>query len=163
MPATTTSYAKNIIRRALRELVDRSPSKQEITLLWEFFESGCAYCGAHLSRKNQEGHVDHLVAASLGGVNHVSNRVLSCANCNEKEKLDHPWQQFLRHKNSDENILSQRQAKILEWSERSDRQQEDALLKAADQAAARVAACFDEEVAKLRQSTSNKSLKPTAQ
>ncbi len=150
MPAITTAYAKNIIRRALRELVDRSPSKREITLLWEFFESNCAYCGAHLSPKNKEGHIDHLVAASLGGVNHISNRVLSCAPCNEKEKLDQPWEQFLRHKNSDEKALSQRKSKILEWTSRSEIRREEEAMKAADQAAARVAACFDKEVAELR-------------
>src|SRR5207253_6627151 len=138
MPKTTIGYAKNIIRRALRELVDHSPSKQEVTLIWEFFESTCAYCGIHLSRKDQEGHIDHLVAASLGGSNHVSNRVLSCANCNEKEKLDQPWEQFLRHKNPNAKVFSQRRAKILEWSVRSERHQEDELMKAADQAAARV-------------------------
>jgi 5-methylcytosine-specific restriction endonuclease McrA len=162
MPAITTTYAKNIIRRALRELVDPSPSKREITFLWEFFESSCAYCGSRLTRKNKEGHVDHLVAASLGGSNHISNRVLSCANCNEKEKLDKPWEQFLRHKNSDEKVLSQRTAKILEWATRSNRRREDDLMKVADQAAARVFACFDEEVAELRKATSKRSLDPTA-
>jgi CRISPR/Cas system Type II protein with McrA/HNH and RuvC-like nuclease domain len=140
----------------MRELVDRSPSKREITLLWEFFESSCAYCGTHLSPKNKEGHVDHLVAASLGGTNHISNRVLSCANCNEKEKLDQPWEQFLQHKSSNEETFLQRRAKILEWSVYSERRQENELLEAADKAAAKVAACFEEEVAQLRRSTANK-------
>lgn len=156
MPAMTTAYTKNIIRRAFRELVDHSPSRREITLLWEFFESSCAYCGAQLSRKNKEGHIDHLVAASQHGANHISNRVLSCANCNEKEKLDQPWEQFLQYKSSDEKVFSQRRAKILEWSTRSERHQENDLMKSADQAAARVAACFEQEVAKLRQSISSR-------
>lgn len=162
MPAITAAYAKNIIRRALRELVDHSPSKGEITLLWEFFGSSCAYCGTHLSRKNKDGHIDHLVAASVGGANHVSNRVLACANCNEKEKLDQPWEQFLEHKNPDEQSLWKRRAKILEWANHSERGLEEELTEAAEQAAARVAACFDDEVAKLRRSVANKVLKPTA-
>lgn len=151
MPAVTTSYAKNIIGRALREVVDRSPSKREIATLWGFFESGCAYCGALLSRDNKEGHVDHLVASSRGGVNHISNRVLSCARCNEKEKLDQPWEQFLRHKNPDEKLFLQRRSKILEWTSRSEVRRDEELIKAAEQAAARVAACFDREVAGLRE------------
>lgn len=150
MPATTTGYAKNVIRRAMRELVDRSPSKREITLLWEFFESSCAYCGIHLSRKNKEGHIDHLLAASLGGTNHISNRALSCASCNEKEKLDQPWEQFLQRKISDEKTFLQRRAKILEWSVHSERQQDTELLEAADKAAVRIVACFEEEVTQLR-------------
>jgi CRISPR/Cas system Type II protein with McrA/HNH and RuvC-like nuclease domain len=156
MPATTTAYAKNIIRRALREVVDRSPSKRDIILLWEFFESSCAYCGTHLLRENKEGHVDHLVAASKGGSNHISNRVLACANCNEKEKLDQPWEQFLRRKNFDRKTFSRRQSKILEWTARSKKRQEDELMEAAEAAAARVAAYFDEEVLRLRQAASER-------
>jgi len=73
MPAPTPGYVKNIVRRSLREIVDPSPSKKD---------------------EYKEGHMDHLVSSSVGGSNQISNRVLSCASCNEKEKLDMPWEQF---------------------------------------------------------------------
>ncbi len=87
MPAPTPGYVKNMIRRSLRETIDPSPTKKEETRIWDFFNSECAYCGKKLRKINKEGHIDHLVPSALGGANHISNRVLSCADCNEKEKL----------------------------------------------------------------------------
>ena len=115
MPRVTPGFAKNMMRRALRELVDPSPSRDEISSIWAFFESRCAYCGAACDRTAKGGHIDHLISASQGGANHVSNRVLSCPNCNEKEKLDLPWEQFLEQKCSDRDLRQERKARILMW------------------------------------------------
>ena len=119
MPAPTPGYVKNMIRRSLREILDPSPKRKEFEKIWEFFKSQCAYCGLRLKKKNKEGHIDHLVSASSGGANHISNRVLSCANCNEKEKLDMPWTKFLLQKNPDNNLAAQRREQILIWQKQN--------------------------------------------
>jgi hypothetical protein len=119
MPPTTPAHVKNIIKRSLREIIDPSPSKKEIEKIWEFFESKCAYCGQKLNRKNKEGHVDHLISSSENGSNHISNRVLSCANCNEKEKRDMPWKKFLAQKNPNKTVMNERKDKILLWQQQN--------------------------------------------
>ena len=115
MPAPTPGYVKNMIRRSLREIVDPSPTKEDEKRIWEFFDSKCAYCGKPIRKLKKEGHIDHLIPASLGGPNHISNRVLSCATCNEAEKMDQAWQEFVVQKNQDPVILRSRIAKIQEW------------------------------------------------
>lgn len=115
MPAVTTAYVKNIIRRGLRELVDPSPDRDESADVWRFFNSQCAYCGKTLAKGNKEGHIDHLISASKGGPNHISNRVLSCAICNESEKLDADWDDFLKRKANNPDTYETRKQKILEW------------------------------------------------
>lgn len=115
MPAITPGYVKNMIRRSLREIVDPSPTKKDEERIWEFFNSECAYCGKPLSKLQKQGHIDHLFPSSLGGPNHISNRVLSCATCNEAEKLDGAWQEFMVQKNRDPAVLRARIAKIHEW------------------------------------------------
>lgn len=115
MPAVTPGYVKNVIRRSLREIVDPSPTKEDEERIWKFFNSECAYCGKPLNKLQKQGHIDHLVPSSLGGPNHISNRVLSCATCNEAEKLDGAWQEFIVQKNRDPAALHARIAKIHEW------------------------------------------------
>jgi CRISPR/Cas system Type II protein with McrA/HNH and RuvC-like nuclease domain len=115
MPAQKPGYVKNMIKRSLREVVDPSPTEKDEQRIWAFFNSKCAYCGKRLSKARKEGHIDHLVSSALDGTNHISNRVLSCATCNEKEKLDMPWKKFLTQKNPDKITASRRRGKILEW------------------------------------------------
>lgn len=115
MPATTPGYVKNIIHRSLREIVDPSPTKEEGERIWKFFDCKCAYCGKPLRKLQKEGHIDHLFPASLGGPNHISNRVLSCATCNEAEKLDGEWHEFILRKNQDPEVVRTRIARIHEW------------------------------------------------
>lgn len=98
MPVLSTAQIKNYVRRSFKEMVDPSPDKIEIEKIWDFFESRCAYCNKELKQGNKEAHIDHLISASKGGGNNISNRVLSCANCNEKEKLDQDWEIFLNAK-----------------------------------------------------------------
>lgn len=115
MPDASPGYVKNIIKRSLREIVDPRPSKNDKKKIWEFFESKCAYCGKILHKERKEGHMDHLVSASRGGYNHISNRVLSCALCNEKEKADRPWEDFLSEKCQNKQVRACRKKKILRW------------------------------------------------
>jgi CRISPR/Cas system Type II protein with McrA/HNH and RuvC-like nuclease domain len=115
MPAPTPGYVKNMIRRSLREIVDPSPTKKDEEGIWKFFDCKCAYCGKPLRKLQKEGHIDHLFPAALGGPNHISNRVLSCATCNEAEKLDAAWQEFIVRKNQDPEVARTRIARIREW------------------------------------------------
>lgn len=164
MPATTTSYAKNIIRRALCELVDRPPSKAEINLLWTFFESKCAYCARPLKQYSKNGHVDHLLSASCGGANHISNRVLACAPCNEKEKRDLPWKQFLRSKCADNRTFAARKKKIAEWvAARADgaRPVTPQITAEVDASVQKIVRVFTSEVARIRKVTSSNGFQPT--
>ncbi len=115
MPAPTPGYVKNMIRRCLREQVDRSPNTKQIDELWNYFGSCCAYCGKSLQRGRKEGHVDHLVSASKGGGNGIENRVLSCASCNEMEKLDEDWRSYLYRKVTDPAERLERLRRIEHW------------------------------------------------
>ncbi|MGB8370810.1 MAG: HNH endonuclease [Limisphaerales bacterium] len=158
MPSVTTAYTKNIVRRAFREIIDETPSKQEVDKIWKFFDSECAYCGKKLQKTNKEGHIDHLVSASKGGRNHVSNRVLSCANCNEKEKLDSPWEEFLASKVSDPPVLESRRQRISDWQRQNSCETDKIfqnLADSADSLANKVVKCFDLEIAELKRQKQN--------
>ena len=52
----TVSQAKNLMRRAIREIVDPGPSRAEIDELWACFDNTCAYCGAGVERR--KAHLD---------------------------------------------------------------------------------------------------------
>lgn len=153
MPALTSAQIKNFVRRSFRELVDPSPDKDAVTTIWDFFENRCAYCDRVLQRENKEGHIDHLVSASQAGANHISNRVLSCAQCNEKEKLDRDWRGFLRSKAPSDEDLESREARILRWvqSAAAAHPLDPALIAEASAAAAEVNDLFDARYKALRQ------------
>ena len=123
MPNATPGYVKNMIERSLTEIVDPGLSKKNKTKTWEFFNSKCAYCGKKLNRSKREGHIDHLVSASKHGTNHISNRVLSCANCNEKEKLARGWVKFVSIKNPNKKLAKTRKEKISKWKKQNKRHQ----------------------------------------
>ena len=157
MPATTVSYAKNIIRRVLISLVDPPPTRAEINLLWKYFNSRCAYCDKLIDRASKEGHIDHLVPAANGGRNCLANRVLSCASCNEKEKLARPWEPFLSEKCGDETLFEVRREKICEWEMANAEQMplSDSVLATAEAAARRMQAHFQEEADQLKKIASD--------
>jgi HNH endonuclease len=111
----TPSMAKNKIRRSLLALVDPHPTPTEITELWAYFGSSCAYCGVAISRDSRTGHIDHVVSSALGGSNSVYNHVLSCARCNGDEKREEPWESFLARKANDPSLLATRHSKISSW------------------------------------------------
>lgn len=153
MPAPTPGYVKNIMRRSLRELIDRSPTKAKINTIWAYFESRCAFCGDSLDRSKKEGHIDHLVSAAQGGWNHVSNRVLSCANCNEKDKLDDPWEEFLDGKVQDPSTRQLRKDKILDWQRlhgASDNKMSKAMAKLLEDAFVEVEELYSRKVDEIR-------------
>jgi hypothetical protein len=98
MGRQTPSQTKNAIRRSLYECLDPQPPHPDKRRVWTHFNSGCAYCGTSIPLGDKKSHLDHLIPSSSGGKNHISNRVPSCADCNEKEKLDSHWEEFLRRK-----------------------------------------------------------------
>ncbi|HZF02649.1 MAG TPA: HNH endonuclease [Methylomirabilota bacterium] len=158
MPSVTTAYTKNIIRRAFREIIDETPSKQESERIWKFFESECAYCGKKLEKTNKDGHIDHLISASKGGRNHFSNRVLSCANCNEKEKRDLPWEEFLTSKVAGQVLMETRRQKILDWQKGNlDNFAANfhSLVNSADSLANEVVNVFELKIAELKKQKQN--------
>ncbi len=148
MPKYTPGLAKNHIRRALRTVVDPEPSAAEITTLWEYFNSVCAYCASSLDRTKREGDIDHLVA---GGTNHISNRVLSCKRCNGDERRDADWQEFLRKKACDEATFNVRRDKIQAWRGSNLSTQPKALDERVQKEIDTVISAFDTAVKKLRQ------------
>lgn len=152
MPPVTTAFAKNVVRRAFMQIADPAPDARVQRSIWEHFESRCAYCGKAIAKALKQGHIDHLVSASLGGRNHLSNRVLSCATCNEVEKRDAPWEEFLRSKCPDEATLKRRRARIENWRETHaiDETEGASLRQLAEDCAATVHALFDAQVARLK-------------
>jgi hypothetical protein len=110
------AWLKNISRRVLWAAFEKDITKHEKTAMSEYFEGRCAYCSDELGKK---WHADHLVSVDRGGFNHVSNRVASCPRCNEKEKREREWLEFLTSKcGSDTVILDERKKKILDWRNR---------------------------------------------
>lgn len=153
MPVITPAYTKNVIRRSIRELIDPGPNKKDVDTIWAYFDSSCAYCGKSLDRADKQGHIDHLLPASEGGANGLSNRVLSCAMCNEKEKLDSDWRQFLELKVDDDTVRAERLGRIEAWIERNGHHAlklSDDLLQRTDAATQRIIDCYEEEVKIIR-------------
>jgi hypothetical protein len=154
MPAVTTAYVRNIINRGLSELVDPSPAKNDLDAVWHHFNSSCAFCGAALNRAAEEGRLDHLLAASSGGPNSLGNRVLACGTCNDKEKLDQPWERFLRSKAESEVVFDLRKRRVVAWQNLHpipDEARHRALRAAASGKALEVIKIFDEKVIELKQ------------
>jgi len=151
MPTPTPGYIKNMIRRSFREIIDPSPSKKDEKRIWKFFNYECAYCGKKLDKSKKEGHIDHLVSSSCGGKNHISNRVLSCASCNEKDKLDMDWQEFLKSKISDKNLTETRKSKIIKWQKQNKFQPlNQRLLKEIELVSNSVVAFYDKKTKYIR-------------
>jgi hypothetical protein len=115
MPKDTPSMAKNKMRRSLGAILDPHPSRHDVDRLWAYFNSSCAYCGVRIPRESRGGHLDHVVAASLGGGNSIHNFVLSCARCNGDEKREAPWESFLADKCPHSEVASQRRGRIFDW------------------------------------------------
>lgn len=109
------SFAKNILSRSLRAIVDPHPQKSQIREVFEFFSGCCVYCGKSITLGSKEMHLDHLVSESHGGSNHISNRVPSCATCNEEEKRELDWGEFLSSKPAAKETLAMRRQRIEEW------------------------------------------------
>jgi len=107
--------ARNKIRRSLASILDPHPSSIETRQLWEYFRSQCAYCGVALQRSERTGHLDHVLASSVGGTNSIHNHVLACARCNGDEKREEDWASFLAKKAESPKIAAARRHRIDAW------------------------------------------------
>lgn len=96
------------MRRALRAVLDREPTRSEKARVWVNCKSTCAYCGKKLVRATRNVHLDHLVHRAP---KHISNRVFSCGICNGDEKRDRDWLEFLREKASTKRVFERRRAR----------------------------------------------------
>ena len=113
MPANySPSFAKNIIRRALRSVVDPHPTTAQLRMLRAHFGDECAYCGNCIHLAAKDAQLDHIDSA---GPNHVGNRLFACEDCNEKEKRDANWRDFLRSKAPEPITYNHRAMMIQEW------------------------------------------------
>jgi hypothetical protein len=107
------AWVKNISRRVLWAALEADIKKPERRLMVEHFGGKCAYCESPLPSR---WHADHLLPVDAGGFNHLSNRVPACPRCNEHEKRDMEWSQFLELKAGNDNAaLQTRRRRIEEW------------------------------------------------
>jgi hypothetical protein len=139
--------------RCLRGIVDPYPTKSAAALVWEFFESKCAYCGHEMNRSDRKGHQDHLIAFTHGGTNDLGNYVLACGECNGDEKLAEHWETYLRRKNADDATFLDRKAKIEKWvalNAPNCRNIPDDQRRAVQDSYERIAAVIDAAVLELR-------------
>ncbi len=90
MKKKTLSQAKNAMRRALNDLLDRLPSEGRQQSLRDYFDNLCAYCGSPATRP--AGHIDH---ADPDGGNALGDLVLACPKCNGDRKREMHWEPFL--------------------------------------------------------------------
>lgn len=139
------------MRRCLIAVLDSHPSHTDISALWQYFSSSCAYCGVQLERLARSGHLDHVVASSSGGTNDIHNHVLACGRCNGDEKREGSWQSFLARKVTDQTEATQRQGHIQAWLDRAEGRSMDADVGArAEAIIAQALRNFDAAVEQLR-------------
>lgn len=111
MKPKTLSQAKNLMRRALKDLVEGVPGLAEQQRLREQFKHCCAYCGGPAGPR--DGHIDH---ADHDGGNSLGNLLLACKTCNGDEKREKSWSVFLEEKcGKDIALLAQRRQAIDAW------------------------------------------------
>lgn len=144
------SQAKNYIARSLRAVADPHPSSIALQELWKHFNSQCAYCGLELRTGSEEASYDHLLP---DGGNHLGNIVLACGRCNEYEKLNKNWEEFLREKAKTSKLYVERHSRILDWKKihrRDLSQVNQALLEQAEVCISRALKSYERELSKLR-------------
>ena len=123
--------AKNLMLRAMREILD--PSPLDVGPVWDYFESRCAYCDVALDAAGRSADIDHAEAA---GGNHLGNLVLVCGRCNGDHKRDKPWRAFVASKSATERAAVARVARIETWAHlhpRSDKLAPPEALRIADE------------------------------
>lgn len=147
--------AKNKIKRALGAILDPPPAENEKTLIWEYFENTCAYCGLVMERKSRTGHLDHVVSTADGGNNSIHNHVLSCGKCNGDQKREMEWIQFLKQKNRDIQTYELRKVKIENWLAKSANNRTTEACAEADRIIEEALSQFDESVRKMRNLRNN--------
>lgn len=75
----------------LKQRAAEAGEKVEVTLdevktLFAVMDGRCAYCGAHEDSEGKTFHLEHVIARSAGGRNHISNLTISCPTCNAKKQ-----------------------------------------------------------------------------
>jgi hypothetical protein len=107
------AWVKNISRRVLWAALEPDISKADRQLMEVHFGRACAYCERPLGNR---WHADHLLPVDRGGFNSLGNRVPACPSCNEHEKREMPWREFLTRKcEGDHATLKLREARITAW------------------------------------------------
>ena len=127
MAKTTPSMAKGHINRSLLQIIDKPPTKVQKQLIWQYFDSRCAYCDICIEPNSRKGHLDHLISTKDGGNNDIYNFVLACNICNGDEKRETPWRAFLKNKcdNLSSEMYLKRLSHIENWHNQSDVNQLD--------------------------------------
>lgn len=74
----------------LQERAAKTGNKVEVSLdevkaMFNAFDGICIYCGAQEDPNGSTFHVDHVVARSQGGADHINNLVIACPTCNCKK------------------------------------------------------------------------------
>lgn len=85
--------SNNKAARAFRRLYEKQviypieieTSREEVTQIFELFESRCAYCYVEESEETKTFELEHIIPLSKGGRHHKSNLVISCKSCNSKK------------------------------------------------------------------------------
>jgi hypothetical protein len=108
---TSVPQAKNLMLRAMQEILD--PSPLDVGPVWDHFESRCAYCDRPLHIGERSAHLDH---AEAGGGNHLGNLVLACGTCNGDDKRDMHWRDFVASKATTDHDAAARVARIEAWA-----------------------------------------------
>jgi hypothetical protein len=107
------AWVKNVSRRVLWAALEKDISRPQRLEMLQFFESKCCYCEGELTAR---WHADHLTAFDDGGFNHISNRVPACPRCNEQEKREMDWLEFLKKKSgTDGSAFKRRKKRIDQW------------------------------------------------
>ena len=106
----SVSMAKNVMRRAMNEIIDPPPREADIAVMWKHFRDRCAYCDKPLVRSTRDWHRDHL---DPYGSNRIANRVLACSICNGDEKRERDWVEFLGAKAGTD--FAERKKRIDDW------------------------------------------------
>ena len=147
--ANKPPFAKGIIKKTLRAILDPDLSAKQKGAIWVFFGNKCAFCDVEMKRNSRKGHMYHL---QPGIPNHISNRVLACEICNGNEKLDRKWKEFLMEKcNHDQVTYDMRYDKIMKWvNQNGSFQLSEQQQKALDEEVVRVNGELENAVKRLR-------------
>lgn len=100
------AVADQVEARRQEHAIDSPEIRERV---WAMTDGRCIYCDVELTRERNEAEphrcfaVDHLVAKSNGGPDHISNYVPSCARCNSN-KHARPVLEFLKRRNAQPDL-----------------------------------------------------------
>lgn len=73
---------KKLCQRAERDGQKVEVTVNQVKALFSAYDGRCAYCNATESEETGTFHLEHIIARSAGGRNHISNLAISCGKCN---------------------------------------------------------------------------------